>query len=197
MTNRWGKKWKQWQILFSWALKSLWMVTAAMKLKDTCSSEDKLWQLRQHIKKQRHHFASKGLSSQSYGFSLSHVQMWKLDHREGWVLKNSRFQTVVLEETLESLLDSKKMKSVNPKGNQPCIFIGRSNAEAEAPIPWPLDAKSWLIGKDPEAGKDWGQEAKRVTEDEMVGWHYQLNGHEFEQTPSNSEGQGSLVCYSP
>ena len=164
-------------ILFSRALKSLWMVTAAMKLKDTCSSEDKLWQLRQHIEKQRHHFANKGLSSQSYGFSISHVQMWELDHREGRVLKNWCFQTVVLQKTLESLLDSKKIKSVNPKGYQPWILIGRNNAEAEAPISWPLDAKSWLTGKDPDAGKDWGQEEKGVTEDEMVGWHYQLNGH--------------------
>ena len=111
-----GKKWKKWQILFSWALKSLWTVTVAMKLKDVCSLEEKLWQ---HIKKRRHHFANKGLYSQSYGFSSSRVWMWDLDHNEGWMLKNWCFQIVVLERTLESPLDSKDIKPVNPKGNQP------------------------------------------------------------------------------
>ena len=130
-----------------------------------------------------------------YGFSRSHVWMWELDHKEGWVLKNWCFWTVVLEKIIESPLDI-KIKPVNPKGNQPSVFIGRIDAEAEAPILWPPDAKSWLIVKDPNAGKDWGQEEKGVTEDEMVGWHHWLNGHEFEQTPEDSEGQGSLVCCS-
>ena len=104
---------------------------------------------------------------------------------------------MVLEKTLEGPLDSKEIKSVNPKRNQPWIFIGRTDAEAEAPILWPLDANSWLSGEDSNAGKDWGQEEKRVTEDEMVGWHYLLNGHEFEQPLGDSEGQGSLAWGSP
>ena len=135
---------------------------------------------RQHIKRQRHYFAKKGLSSQSYGFSSSHVWMWQLDYKESWVLKNWCFWTVVLEKTLESPLDCKEIKSVNPKRNQPWIFTGRTDAEAETPILWPPDAKNWLIWKDPDTGKDWRQEEKGTTEDEMVGWHHQLNGHEFE-----------------
>ena len=151
----------------------------------------------QHIKKQRHHFASKGPSSQSYGFSGTHVWMW--DHKEGWVLKTWCFRIGVLEKTLESPLDSKEIKPANPKGNQCWIFIGRTDAEAEAeaPIFWPSDAKSWLIKKDHEDGKYGGQEEKGWTEDQMFGWHHQLNGHEFEQTLGDSEGQGSLVCCSP
>ena len=106
---------------------------------------------------------------------------------------------MVLEKTLESPLDCKEIKPVNPKGNQSWIFIGRTaaEAEAEAPVLWPPDVKSQLIGKDPDPGKDWGQEEKGATEDEMVGWHHRRNGHEFEQTPGDSEGQGSLVCCSP
>ena len=126
-------------------------------------------------------------------FSSSCARMWKLDHKEGWVPKNWCFRTVVLEKTLESPLDCKEIQPVNPKGNQPCIFIGRTDAEAEAPVLWPPDVKNWLIGKDPDAGKDWEQE-KGATEDEMVGWHHQFNGHEFEQTREDSEGQESLVC---
>ena len=135
---------------------------------------------RQHIKKQRHHFADKGPYSQSYGFSSSHVQMWKLNQKEGWVPKNWCFWTVLQKKTLESPLDSKEIKPVYPKEKQPWIFIGRT--DAEAPVLWPHDAKSRLTEKDPNAGKDWGQE-KRVTEDVMVGWHHWLNGHEFEWTP--------------
>ena len=148
---------------------------------------------RQHIKKQRQHFADKGPYSQNYSFSSSHVWMWELDYKEGWVSKNWCFWTMVLEKTLESPLDSKEIKPVNPKGNQPWIFIGRT----EAPILWPPDVKSQLIGKNPDAGQDWGQMEKRVTEDEMVGWHHWLNGHEFAQTLVDGEGQGSLVCCSP
>ena len=110
---------------------------------------------------------------------LHHVWMWKLDHKEGWVLKNWCFWTVVLKKTLESPLDSKEIKLVNTKGNQSWIFIGGTDAEAETPILWPLDVKNWLIGKSPDAGKDWRQE-KRLTENEMIGWHHQLYGHEFE-----------------
>ena len=151
---------------------------------------------RLHIKKQRHHFANKGLYSQSYGFSSSHTKMWDLDFKESWVPKNWCYWTVVLENTLESPLDGKDIKPVNPKGNQSWIFIRRTDAEAEISILWPLDAKNWLIGKDSDAGKDWRQE-KGTTEDEMVGWHHQLDGHEFEQTSRVGDGQGSLVCYSP
>jgi len=138
-------------------------------------------QPRQHIEKQRHYFANKGQSSQNYGFSSSHVWMWELDYKESWVPKNWCFWTVVLEKTLESPLDCKDIQSVHPKGNQSWIFIGRTDTEAETPILWPPDAKNWLIGKDPDAGKEWRWEEKGMTEDEMVGWHHQLDGHEFEQ----------------
>ena len=127
---------------------------------------------RQRIKKQRHHFAEKSLYSQSYDFSSSHVQVRELDHKEVWVPKNWCFEIVVLEKTLESPMDSKEIKSVDPKGNQLWIFIGRADAEAEASVLWPPDAKNWLTGKDPDAGKDWRQEMKGTTEDEMVGWHH-------------------------
>ena len=131
------------------------------------------------ILKSRHYFANKGPSSQSYGFSTSHVWLCELDHKESWELKNRCFWTVVLEKTLESPLDCKEIQPVLPKGNQSWIFIGRTDAKAETPILWPPDAKNWLSGKDPDAGKDWRQE-KGMTEDEMVGWHHRLNGHEFE-----------------
>ena len=255
-----GKMWKEWQILFSWAPEWLGMVTALKTLKDAFSLEEMYDKPRQCIKKQRHHFADKGPCNQRYGFSSSHICMWELEHKRGWMLKNWCFQTMVLEKTLESPLDCKEIKSVNPKGNQSWIFIGRTDAEAEVSILWPPDAKSWLIGKDPDAGKDWRQEEKRwwqkmrwldsiinskdiylskfqeivedrrawcakvngvakcwtllsdltamamcstfpldagkdwrqeereAVEDEMNGWHHWLNGHEFEQTPGDSEG---------
>ena len=135
------------------------MVIAAIKLKDA-SWKKSCDQLRQHIKKQRHYIAHKIPSSQSCGFSSSHVWMWDLDHKEIWVLKNWCFWTVVLEKTLESLLDSKEIQPVHPEGNQSWIFIGRTDAEAEIPILWPLDAKNWLIWKDSDAGKDWRWEEK-------------------------------------
>ena len=123
--------------------------------------------------------------------------MWELDHKKGWAPKNWCFWTVVLEKTPESSLDCKEVKVVNPKGNQPWIFIGRTDAEAEAPILWPSDAKSRLTGKDPDAGKDWRQEEKGTTENGLVGRHHWLNGHEFEQALGDCEGQGSLRCCSP
>ena len=116
------------------------------------------------IKKQRHHFANKGLYSQSYGFSSSHVHMWELNHKEGWALKNWCFWTVVLEKTRESPLDCMEIKPINPKGNQPWIFNGRTDVESETSTPWTHDEKSWLIGKDADAGKDWRQKKKRVAE---------------------------------
>ena len=136
-------------------------------------------QPRQHIKKQRHYFVNKSPSSQSYDFSSSHVWMWELDYKESWMMKNWCFWTVVLEKTFESPLDCKEVKPDNPKGNQPWILIGRTDDEAETPILWPPDVKSWFIWKDPDDGKDWRQEDKRMTEDEVVGWHHQLDGHEF------------------
>jgi len=117
--------------------------------------------------------------SQGYGFSSGHVWMWELDYKDSWALKNWYFWTVVLEETLESPLDCKEIQPVHPKGNQSWVFIGRTDAEAETPILWPPDVKRWLIGKDPDAGRDWGQEEKGTTEDEMAGWHHRLDGHEF------------------
>ena len=122
--------------------------------------------------------------------------MWELDYKESWMLKNWCFWTVVLEKTLENPLDYKEIQPVNPKGNQSWIFIGRTDAEAEAPLLWPSYAKIWLLGKDPDAGKDWTQKEKGMTDDEMVGWHHQLNGHEFEQATEVGDRQGSLVCYS-
>ena len=127
-----GKKWKQWQTLFSWSPKSLWMVTAATELKDFCSLEESYDKPRQHIKKQRHHFANKGPYSQSYGFSSSHVQIWELEHKKGWALKNWCFWTVVLEKTFKSPLDSGEIKPVDSKEIQPWIFIGRTDSEAES-----------------------------------------------------------------
>ena len=126
-------------------------------------------QPRQHIKKQRHYFVNNGLSSQGYGFSSDHVWIWELDYKESWALKNICFWTVVLEKTLESPLDCKEIQPVHPKGDQSWVFIRGTDVEAETPILWPPDVKTWLIWKDPDAGKDWGQEQKGTTEDEIVG----------------------------
>ena len=149
------------------------------------------------MKKQRHCFVNKGPSSQSYGFSSSHVWMWELNYKESWVTNNWCFWTMVLENTLESPLDCKEIKPVHPKGNQSWILTGRTDAEAEILILWPPDAKNWVIGKDPDVRKDWRWEEKGMTEDEMIGWHHWLNGHEFELTPGVGDGQASLVCFSP
>ena len=228
------------------------MVTAAIKLKDASPLKKSYDQPRHHLEKQRHHFADKGPSNESYGFSSGYVWMWELDSKESWAPKNWCFWTVVLEKTLESSLDCREIQPVHPKGNQSWIFIGRTDVEAEAPVlwlsesvkslsrvrlfatPWTVahqaprsmgfsrqeywsglpfpsprdlpnprieprspalqadaltseppilwlaDAKNWLIWKDPDAGKDWRWEEKGMTEDEMVGWHHRLNGHEFE-----------------
>ena len=130
-------------------------------------------------------------------FSSGHVWMWELDYKESWALKNWYFWTVVLEKTLEIPMDCKEIQPVHPKGDQSWVFIGRTDVEAEAPILRPSDGKGWLIGKDPDAGKDWGQEEKGTTEDEMIGWHHRLNGHGFGWTPGDSRGQRSLVGCSP
>ena len=122
--------------------------------------------------------------------------MWELDCKESWAPKNWCFWTVVLEKTLESPLDCKEIQPVHPKGDQSWVFIGRTDAEAETPVLWPPHAKSWLIGKDPDAGRNWGQEEKGTTEDEMIGWHHRLNGHEFGWSPGVCDGQGGLTCCS-
>ena len=140
--------------------------------------EESYDQPRQHIKKQRHSFANKGLSSQCYGFSSGRVWMWELDCEEIWVPKKLMLLNCGVGETLESPLDCKEIQPVHPKGDQSWVFIGRID-EAETLSLWPPDAKSWYVWKDPDAGKDWGQEKKGMTEHEMVGWHHWLNGHEF------------------
>ena len=143
---------------------------------------------RQCVKKQRHHFADKGPYSQNYGFSSSHIWMWELDYKESWTPKNWCFWTVVLEKILESPLDCKEIKPVNPKGNKSWILIGRTDAKPEAPILWPPDVKRQLIGKDSDVGKDEGR-GRRGRQNEMVRWHHWLNGHEFDPTQGDSEGQ--------
>ena len=148
-------------------------MTAAMKLRDALLGRKVMTNLDSMLKT-RHYFANKGLSSQSCGFSSSHVQMWELDCEESWALKNWCFWTVVLDKTLESPLDCKEIQPVHPKGHQSWVFIGRTDVEAETPIFWPPDAKNWLTGKDPDAGKDWRWEEKGTTEDEMTGWHHRL-----------------------
>ena len=151
-------------------------------------------QSRQHIKKRRHYFTNKGPCSQSFGFSSSHVWMWELDYKEGWVPKNWCFWTVVLEKTLESSLDGKEIQPVHSKGDQPWVFFGRNDAKAETPVLWPPHVKSWLIGKGSDAGRDWGQVEKGTTEDEMAGWHHRFDGCEFEWTLGDGDGQGGLAC---
>ena len=151
---------------------------------------DSIWQNRDIILPTKFHLVKAS-------FSSSHVWMWELDYKESWKLKNWCFWTVVLEKCLESPLDCKEIKPVNPKGDQSWIFIGKTDAEAETPILWPLDAKNWHIGKDPDAEKDWRQEEKGMAEDKMVGWHHWLDRHEFEQAPGVGDGQGSLACCSP
>ena len=137
--------------------------------------------------------------SQSDGLSSSHVcvQMWELDYKENWAWNNSCFQTAVLEKILESPLVSNEIKLVNLKGNQPWIFTRRTDAKAEAPILWPPDVKNWLIGKDPDAGKDWRQEEKGTTKDEVIGCYHWVIGHEFEKTLEDGDGQESMACCSP
>ena len=153
-------------------------------------------QPRQYIKKQTL-FCPQSPSSQSYSFSSGHVWLRELHYKESWALKNWCFWTVVLEKTLESPLDCKEIQPVHPKGDQSWIFIGRTDAEAETPILWPPDGKSWLIWKDPDVGRDWGQEEKGMTEDEMAGWHHWLDGRESEWTPGVGDGQGGLACCGP
>ena len=175
-----GKQWKDWLTLFLGGSK----ITAD----DDCSHEIKRCLLlrRKVMTKLDSILKSKDITLLTkvrlvnYGFSSSHVWMWKLDYKESWVLKNWCFWTMVLEKTLESPLDCKEIQPVHLKRDQSWVFIGGTDAEAETPILWPRDAKNWLTGKDPDAGKDWRWEEKGMTEDEMAGWHHRLNGHEFE-----------------
>ena len=134
------------------------------------------------------------MSSQGYSFSSGHVWMLELDYKESWVPNNRCLWTVVLEKTLESPLDCKEIQQVHPKGDHSWVFIGKTDIEAENPILWPPDAKSWLIWKDSDAGKDWGQEERMTTEEEMAGWHHWLNGLGFGWTPGFGDGQGGLGC---
>ena len=191
-----GNQWKQWQtILLGSKITAVGVCSPEIKMllplgrkaMTNLDSISKSW----HVT-----LPTKVLPSQSYGFSSSHVWMQELDYKEIWVLKNWCFWTVVLEKTLENPLDCRKIQPVNPKGNQSWLLIGRNDAEAEAPIVWPPGAKSWLIGKDPDSGKDWRQEEKRMTEDEMVEWHHWLNVYEFEQALRVGDKQGSLACCS-
>ena len=161
-----------------WRHHALIQITFSHFLSSKLSAYSLERKLRLHIKKQRHYFVSKSPSSQGYGFSSSHVWMWELDYKESWAPKNWCFWTVVLENTLESPLDCAEIQPVCPK-DQSWILIGRTDVEAEAPILWPPDAKSWFIWKDPGAGKDWRREEEGTTEDETVGWHHRFNGHEF------------------
>ena len=194
MANRWGNSGKSDRFYFlglqnhygQWLQPWNWKTLTPWK-----ESYDKP---RQGVKKQKHHLANKGPCNQSYGFSSSHVQMEELEHKEDWPLKNGCFQIVVLEKTLECPLICKEIKLVNPKGNQLWMVTGRTDAKAETPVLWPSDRKSWLIGKDPDSGKDWGQEEKEVTEDEMVGWHHWTW---VWQALRDNKGQGSLALCSP
>ena len=135
------------------------------------------------------------MSSQGYGFSCGHVWMWDLDCEEGWAQKNWCFWTVVLEKTLESPLDCMEIQPVHSEGDQPWDFFGRNDAKAETPVLWPPHAKSWLIGKGSDAGRDWGLEEKGTTEDEMAGWHQWIDEHESGWTLGVGDGQGGLACY--
>ena len=185
------EKWKQWQTLFSWVPKTT--------VDNNCSHEIIRCLLlgRKAMTNLDSILKSKDITLPTMVHIINiHVWMWQLDHKESWVLKNCCFWTVVLKKTLESPLDLKEIKSVNPKGNQPWIFIGKTDAEAEAPIFQLPDAKSQLTGKEPDAGKDWRHKEKGTTQDEMVRWHHWLTGHDFEQAPGDIEGQRSLVCCS-
>ena len=180
MGNRWGNSGNSVRLYFGGGSKINGDGDCCHKIKRLLLLGRKVMTNLDSILKSRDYFASKGPSSQGYGFSSGHVWMWQLDCEESWVPKNWFFWTVVLEKTLESALDCKEIQPVHPRGDQSWVFIGRTDAEAETPILWPPDAKSWLFGKDPDAGKDWRWKEKGTTEDEMIGWHHRLTGHEFE-----------------
>ena len=181
-----GKQWKQCQTLYFWAPKSLQMVTAAMTLKDAYYL-DSIFKSRDITLLTKVHLVK------AMVFPVVMLWMWELDCEESWALKNWCFWTVVLEQTLESPLDCKEIQPVHSEGDQPWVFFGWNDAKAETPVLWPSHVKSWLIGKDSDAGRDWGQEEKGTTEDEMAGWHHWLDGREFEWTSGDGDGQGHLA----
>ena len=194
-----GKQWKQWQTLFFLGSKitadgdcSHEMKRCLLLGRKAMTNLDSILESRQ-----RSALPTKVCLVKAMVFPVVVYGCESWDHKEGWVPKNWCFWTVVLEKTLEIPLECQEIKPVHPKGDQSWIFIEKTDAEAEAPILWPPDAKSHLTGKDPDAGKDWGQEEKVTTEDEMVGWHHLLNGYEFEQAPGDGEGQKSLAWCSP
>ena len=187
-----GKQGKWGQPLFSWTPKSLQMVTSAMKLKDNCSLEESYNQSRQHIKSRGITLPTKFHLVKAMVFPIVRYgyERWTIKKAECW--SSDAFELWVLEKTLRIPLDCKEIQSIHSKGDQSWVFIGGTDAEAETPILWPPDVKNWLTGKYPDAEKDWRQEEKGVTEDEMVGWHHWLNGHELEQ--ARGEGEGSVAC---
>ena len=189
-----AKQWKQGQILFLGGSKISADGDCSHEIKRCLLLGRKVMTNLDSIFKSRDIICQQCPSSQGYGFSSGHVWMWELDCEESWAPKNWCFWTVVLEKTLESLLGCKEIQPVPPKGDQSWVFIGGTDAEAETPILWPPHGKSWLIGKDPDAGRDWGQEEKGTTEDEMAGWHHWLDGREFEWTPGDGDRQGGLAC---
>ena len=178
MANRWGYSVNSDRLYFGGIQNHCRWWLQPRNLKTLTPWQESYDQPREHIKMQRHYLANKGPSSQGYGFSCSHVWMWELDYKESWAPKNWCFWAVVLEKAPESPLDCKEIQSVHSKGDQSWVFIGRTDVEAETLILWPPDVKNWLIWKDPDAGKDWRQK-KGTIEDEKVGWHHRLNGHEF------------------
>ena len=169
MANRWRNSGNSGRLYFGWLQNHCRWWLQPWNKKTLTPWKEIYDEPRQHIKKQSHYFVNKGPSSQGYGFSSGHVWMWELDYKESWALKNWCFWTLVLEKTLENLLDCREIQPVHSKGDQSWVFIGRTDVEAETPVLWPTRAKSWLIGKDPDAGRDWVQEEKRTTEDEMAG----------------------------
>ena len=177
-----GKQWKQWQTLFSLGSKITAGGDCSHEIKDACSLEE----MTAYYKEET--LPTKICLVKAIVFPVVMYEMWELDYKESWSLKNWCFWIVVLEKTLESPLDCKEIHPVHPKGNQSWIFIGRTDAEAEAPTLWPPDAKNWLLGKDPDAGKDWRREDKETMEDEMIGWPHWLDGHEFECAPGVGDG---------
>ena len=180
MANRWENNGNSVRLYFLGAPESLQMVTAAMKLRHLLLGRKAMTNLSSILKSRDITLLTKVHLVKAMVFPVVYVYMWELDSKESWAPKNWWYWTVVLEKTLESPLDCKEIQLVYPKGNQSWVFIGRTDAEAETPILWPPDVKNWLIWKDPDAGKDWRQKEKGMTEDEMVGWHHQLNGHRFE-----------------
>ena len=191
-----GKQWKQWLTLLFWGSKITADGDCSHEIKRCLLLGRKVMTNLDSILKSRD-ITLPTKASQGYGFSSGHVWIWELDCEESWAPKNWCFWTELQEKTLESPLDCKEIQPVHPKGDQSWVFIGRTDVEAETPILWPPHARSWLIWKDLDAGKDWKQEEKGMIEDKMVGWHHRLDGRESEWTPGVGDGQGGLACCGP